>query len=137
MPVNVIWHNPEKTIVKMVYASPWTWEEFLEGTQQAKDLARTVSHPIGIASHPVGRPPKGNPAHYFDQSIRDMPANAKLLVIVSENYFAATLVRMAVAMHPQNRGFTFIATSDNAAYELIAKRLAKLETSGALSKPGS
>lgn len=46
MPVSVEWDNPEKTIVRFIYAGKWTWEDFYKYIDQANSMMDTVDKPV-------------------------------------------------------------------------------------------
>ena len=123
MSVTASWYNPEKTIIRLAYVSPWTWDEFVVATKQALEIGRTAEHNVGIISQPSVPLPKGNPLPYFAESLKDLPDNVRLIVIVSSNYFTNSLTRLGVTVLSKERDKISIVYSLPEAEAAIARKI--------------
>ncbi|MBE2183873.1 MAG: hypothetical protein IAE89_10645 [Anaerolineae bacterium] len=48
MPINIVWEDDEKSILRMSYSGKWTLKEFDQSIQEALALYRSVSHDIDL-----------------------------------------------------------------------------------------
>jgi len=45
MPIQAIWDNEDKTVVRFIYSGKWNWDEFYFTIQSANAMMDTVDHP--------------------------------------------------------------------------------------------
>ncbi len=48
MPINIVWEDDEKTILRMILSGKWTLEEFHDGFSETLTLYRSVPHDIDL-----------------------------------------------------------------------------------------
>lgn len=46
MSIEVIWDNPQQTIVRFVYTDKWDWQTFREVVILGNEMMDTVAHPV-------------------------------------------------------------------------------------------
>lgn len=46
MAIDVQWHNPEKTILRVTFTDPWTWQDFYAMDELTEALADAVPHKV-------------------------------------------------------------------------------------------
>jgi len=94
MPIQVLWDNDEKTVVRLDYSEPVAnWKVYDDAVDESYRLAETVSHPVHII-HNAGKVnmPKGSAFPHIQHGVRLMPPNVRYLVPIVENMFARTIL---------------------------------------------
>src|SRR5689334_1377736 len=124
MPINVRWDDEAKTIVRLDFVSPVTWEVFQDAIDRAARLAESVDYRVDVLSIPGEVPmPPGSPVPQVQRAFKTLPRNVNLVVMLTSNAFANTIVSTIAGMYIGKRYKA--ATSLDEAYRLINAHRAK------------
>ena len=97
--INVVWDNPEQTIIRLDYSEPIdTWEEYREAVNQAHDMARSVNYTVHIV-HNTGhvKMPAGKQHRAVEElsiTFNDVPDNVGILTSVTLANFERRITRV-------------------------------------------
>jgi len=92
MSINVVWDNPEQSIVRFIYNGQWNLDDFYHALQESRDMMDTVNHRVGIIIDVQNSKlvPNGVLSHGKNVSLRKHPNQAKS-IIVGASGFVRTL----------------------------------------------
>lgn len=124
MPLNVVWDNEAKTIIRSEGVGEWTWEEFHEALQKIVEMMKTVEHRVDLIHNhvPGSRRPSGSGMPHFQRAIRIMPPNIGLNIFVNTNSFGRAIVSIFTRVYGgQSSGKLIMVASLEEAYALIRK----------------
>lgn len=126
MPVDVAWGNPEKTIIQIIIAGTWTWDEFYSIQPRTYQLLEQVSHPVCYIVDFTRGPvmPHGIVLERVQSVLAFDHEQSDLVLMVGINPAIHTMLS-AIVNHMQ-RGKTHIITVNNLrdARLMAEKRLA-------------
>jgi len=94
MPIQVLWDNDEKMIVRLDYSEPVAdWKVYDDGVDESFRLAATVNHPVYLI-HNAGKVPmpKGSAFPHIQRAVRLTPPNVRFAVPIVENMLARTIL---------------------------------------------
>ena len=102
MPLKFEWLDNPKTIMGCTGEGTWTWDDYhssldsiayqFNATQRRVDLV--------IMSAPNAIVPKGSSMPHYQRAMRIMPLNMGLLVLITTNTFARTIVSIFSKVYP-------------------------------------
>lgn len=122
MPTQVIWDNPEKTIIRHVYIGNATITDYMAVAQLNAAMLNTVSHPVDVIITLTNVNPNSDGflrgAHYANKII---PKNQRLVVIVNADVHMQGLVKMVAKFTPDLSKHTHFVDTLDEAYHLITK----------------
>ena len=133
MAIRAIWDNDEKTIVRYIFETGWTWDEFFVVKKQANAMMDTVAHKLGVILHM----PSENviPPDVFANARNGLltkHGNTVILVVVSTRPFVRTMIETLRGLSPlANAGLETTATLD-AARALVNERLRQVDNDDGL-----
>ncbi len=110
MPLKAEWLDDKKTIMGCTGEGAWTWaayHEALDGITKQFILAQKRVDLI-IISAPGSVVPKGSSMPHYQRAMRMMPPNVGLLVIVTTNTFARTIVSIFSKVYPSKDNFRLV-----------------------------
>jgi hypothetical protein len=122
MPLQVMWDDEAKTIIRSEGVGEWTWEEFHEGLQKVVQMMKTVNHRVDLIIHnrPDSHSPKGSGMPHFQRAIRIMPPNVGCTVFVNTNTFARAIISIFTTVYKNKASAHFVmAATLEDARELI------------------
>jgi hypothetical protein len=124
--IDIIWDNPEQTILRYVFKPRWTWADLHNAMKEASVQMETVSHKVNIIMDlsQASLIPGGAIAQAQKAFATPKHANAGITVVVSSSSFAQTLAaigRKLSGRAVQNWEMEF-ATSIDLAHEVIRRR---------------
>jgi hypothetical protein len=93
MPIKVYWDNEEQTIIRNDFEGHWTWEEYLSMMTDMGSMMRTVDHRVDAVGNmkPGIMPASGSAMALARASMRKLPSNCGLIVIVTNPFINALL----------------------------------------------
>ncbi len=102
MPLKVEWLDNQKTIMGCTGSGTWTWDEYHQALDQiANEFKATQSRvDLVIMSEPGAIVPKGSSMPHYQRAMRIMPDNLGLLMMVTTNTFARTIVSIFTKVYP-------------------------------------
>ncbi len=104
MPLKVEWLDTQKTIMGCTGQGTWTWDAYHEALDNIANQFKATQHRVDlvIMSEPGAIVPKGSSMPHYQRAMRIMPSNLGLLVLVTTNTFARTIVSIFTKVYPNN-----------------------------------
>lgn len=124
MAIEVVWDNPEKTILRQKFLGKWTGPEYYASLDEISSQLKTVDyrvHWIGDMTDSVGIPSlnllaaSGRVVKMVEQQF------ATVTVVKAHNYFQS-LVNVVRRMSPSLAERVYFVNTLDEAYHLLAKR---------------
>ena len=124
----VVWRDPQKTVLMVNYLQNVTWEDVLAADIEAVAIIQQESHPV-ILFHYAGK----NNVDLIDiGSIKDLlynkvpfpPPNMKLVIVLLNNYRSKTSLMMAMEVLDKvifRRKLTYVVNTMEEAEAIIVK----------------
>ena len=124
----VVWRDPQKTVLMVNYLQNVTWEDVLAADIEAVAIIQQESHPV-ILFHHSGK----NNIDLIDiGSIKDLlynkvpfpPPNMKLVIVLLNNYRSKTSLMMAMEVLDKvifRRKLTYVVNTMEEAEAIIVK----------------
>lgn len=102
MPLRTEWLDTQKTIVCCTGEGSWTWDLYHETLEDIMNQFRVVQHRVDLVIDraPGATMPKGSSMPHFQRAMRIMPPNVGLVVLVTSNTFARTIVSIFSKVYP-------------------------------------
>lgn len=101
MGIQVLWDNPEKTIIRYDFSDPWTWDEFYQIRVEGNNMAESVSHPVVVLVNLQGQVSLASGALVQGKKIaKTKPENISMQVIVSTNGLIKSLFPVFARLNP-------------------------------------
>jgi len=93
MPIHVEWDNAERTILRLEFSSPWTWDIYEAAVAESTRKIGTTSQPVAMIVHAEGVDslPQGALSR-FRQSGHLIPANLGEICVVTHNTLMTLLL---------------------------------------------
>jgi hypothetical protein len=101
MSVNVVWDNPEQTVLRYTFEGQWTWDEYFPVLMQGREKMGTVSHYVSIINDMLGT--QHVPPAFLTNArsvIHKRPKNTGLAVFVSKQMMFTALHRVLIKFDP-------------------------------------
>ena len=131
MGIQVLWDNPEKTIIRYDFSDSWTWDEFYQVRVEGNNMAESVSHPVVALINLQGQVSLASGALVQGKRIaRTKPENISMQVIVSTNGLIKSLFPVFTRLNPN------LANSYRVVPTLEAARALAAELQTAPDMPG-
>ena len=128
MPVNIVWDNSDKTIIRMEYTGSWTWEELYAATAQSHVMLNEVEHKVDFVHYWVpGAHVPSNALVHSKNLIEKRHPKVNIVAIVGVNpLLKATWVAFSKVYATLTKRYTFIlASSLDEARVMLAEAHAK------------
>ncbi len=102
MPLKVEWLDTQKTVMCCTGEGTWTWDEYHAALE---DIARQFTAAqrrvdLVIMRGAGSSTPKGSSMPHYQRAMRIMPPNVGLMVMVTTNTFARTIVSIFSRVYP-------------------------------------
>jgi len=126
MGIRAIWDNDNKTLVRHIYESRWSLEDYYSLIDRHVAMLAEVDHEVDIINdlREAGPLPAGM-ASAIKWAARKAPANEGINVIVGANQFVKSLIdTVNKVAGPDVTAVTHVSTLEEA-YALIAERRAQ------------
>ena len=120
MPLKVEWLDTQKTIMGCTGEGVWTWDEYHEALDTIANQFKMTEHRVDlvIMSAPNVVVPKGSSMPHYQRAMRIMPPNLGLLVMVTDNTFARTIVSIFTKVYPNKNNGKLVMVGSEAAARL-------------------
>ncbi len=110
MPLKVEWLDTQRTIMCCTGEDAWTWGEYHEALE---DIARQFIAAqrrvdLIIMRAPGSATPKGSSMPHYQRAMRIMPPNVGLMVMVTTNAFARTIVSIFSKVYPSKENMKLV-----------------------------
>lgn len=131
MGIQVLWDNPEKTIIRYDFSDPWTWDEFYQVRVEGNNMAESVSHPVVALINLQGQVSLASGALVQGKRIaRTKPENISMQVIVSTNGLIKSLFPVFARLNPNLANSYRVVPTLEAARALAAELQTAPDMSG-------
>lgn len=132
MSINVIWDNPEKTIIRFIYNGDWTLDNFYDALEQAWSLQDKVHYTVHfiIDVQNSGFVPQGVLPHGRPVISRHHPNQGKSIIVGASTLIRALFQTFSKICAPRFEAsmYGFAATLDEAREQLNARKPASVST---------
>ena len=128
MPVNAVWDDEAKTIVRLDYIGKWTWDDVYVATEAMNEMMKSVSHPVSIIHNMFDS--AGIPSGAITQARKfteGLPENWGLSVVIGSGLFAESLVNVFGKLYRKLGEHYRTASNLEQARKLIAHEQSKKE----------
>lgn len=126
MPVQVMWDNDKKTIVRYVFEGKWTWNELYPAYNKAIEMEKSMPHRVhAILDLRKGIGVPANILVHLKDISDKQPANIGLSIAVTKSPFIHSLYQIAIKFYSKIDYYFRVAETLQSAYEMIAKVDAK------------
>lgn len=105
MSITMRWHNEEQRILYMIYEGRWTWGQYYETAEAAKQEIRMASpHRVDIIALMTGSfVPSGSSQMHGESVVKNAEPNMGLIVIVSTSYLVNMLMSVSAKVNKEMR----------------------------------
>lgn len=92
-PANILWHDPEQTILRTEYSGAWTWDDFHAAVETAVEMMKSVPHRVDliVAPQPNSVMPHSSADPHLKRAIQMLPPNFGIQVIVTQNAWSRAM----------------------------------------------
>lgn len=120
MPVDTAWDNPEQTIIRHDFISPWTWDQVYFATDQAWGMLDRSPHTVHIILNFLdqGKVPPGAFEHMRRIGSRRHP-RLGAIVIINSNPVIISIGQILNRISPELTGGRQIAANLDSARQLL------------------
>ncbi|MCL4255967.1 MAG: hypothetical protein KJ043_19575 [Anaerolineae bacterium] len=126
MPINVVWDDEEKTIVRQTYGQEISIAEYYDGVKKRLELISSVDHPVDLIIDLRGANTnlKGvlTASRYANKHV---PPNQRFVVLVGANLFVKSLVNVLGKILPKISNTIYFVETPEVAKQLIDENRAK------------
>ena len=127
MPLKVEWLDTQKTVMGCTGQGTWTWTEYHEALDDIANQFKATQKRVDlvIMSAPGAIVPKGSSMPHYQRAMRIMPDNLGLLVLVTTNTFARTIVSIFTKVYPNkdNVKMVMVASLNDAKTRIASDRM--------------
>jgi hypothetical protein len=125
--IKIVWDDDTKTVIRYVFDTQWSWDDFFTAKAEAYTRIDTVSHKVGIimdAPPDVTLPP--NALTHGRTALKNKHPNTALVVCVLTKPFLRAMINMLIRLARGSSASIHMVSSVEEARQLIAERLALL-----------
>ncbi len=103
MPINVVWDDVQKTIIRWDFSDPWNWDEFRTAFEKSVEMNDDTGRRVDVIPYvgdsriPVPTGAMGE----FTRIARETPANTGLVVITGGTRFANAVISVFSRIYGQ------------------------------------
>ncbi|MBZ0293490.1 MAG: hypothetical protein K8L99_13060 [Anaerolineae bacterium] len=132
MPVNTLWDNDEKTIIRVENEGHWTWEEFHHALENIVKMIESVDHHVDIINidRPGASMPISSPIQHFQRAAQLFAPYSVLNINVISSPFARMLTKVLAGIPVISSPYVKHVESLEEAYALIEADRAKNSSAG-------
>ncbi len=99
MGIQIVWDNDEKTILRYIFDTHWTWDDFYAAKAEAYSQIDTVPHKVGVifdAPEKITLP--ANMITHNKSAVSKTHANTAIVVVVVTNLYLRTMLTMVMKL---------------------------------------
>lgn len=122
MPIQVIWDNPEKAVIRQIFEGKWDLNDYHHSLDEIEQLCRQVNHRvhlIGDLTASTGMPP--NLFTLMNHVIRLMQQYWDMVVVTHANPYYKAILKVVEQLSPLIAYRIRYADSLDEAYSIIKK----------------
>lgn len=121
MPFQVIWEDPEQTIIRQLYTGKVTAGDYYQAVDRNAEMMHSVNHPVDLIIDVLDAKTdmKGFWAA-LSYANKKVPDNQRLVIVVGADSFLKVLGGVANKIAPRATSNSYFADSLDEAYRIIA-----------------
>lgn len=114
MPITVEWDDSEKAAIRIIFESPWTWDEFESASQSVAGLVSRVDHQVCLIYDAVESTgyPSTNAISHYRKALLELSPYVKLHIGVGTISFTKKLATIILGV--MGGKIEFVNTLDEA-----------------------
>ena len=122
MPVEVIWDNEEKTIIRQIYSGVLVLDDYKSGTDQFLEMAQSVQHTVHtILDRQNVEEAKASSMKAMQYANERMPENIGLRIVLKPNKMSEAMINMGRYLAPDLVDKVEIVDSVEEAHQKVAE----------------
>ncbi len=122
MPIYVDWDNPTQSVLRFIFISPWTWDEFYEMHNQVAALCGEVNRTIDvIVDVTETKALPQNALTHFSKAVSHLPPNDGVYVAIGVSTFLKSMVDIVLKQAPELSEKLYMVNNLDEAYTLITQ----------------
>jgi len=122
MPVEVIWDNEEKTIIRQIYSGVLVLDDYKSGTDQFLEMAHSVPHTVHtILDRQNVEEAKASSMKAMQYANERMPENIGLRIVLKPNKMSEAMINMGRYLAPDLVDKVEIVDSVEEAHQKVAE----------------
>jgi hypothetical protein len=99
MSIEIVWDNPEQTIIRYIFARTWTWDEFYAARDHAYGLIDAGQKRVAVIFDvPAGMALPANMLTNGKNAVGRRHVNTSLIVIVVPNMYLRRLLEIIIML---------------------------------------
>jgi hypothetical protein len=122
MPVDLVWDNEERTILRQIYSGHLQLEDYIKAVNELESMAKTVSHTVHSVmdrTQILSTPNVALPAMRYANS--HVPPNLGLRVVIKASMFTQFIVDIGRRVAPRLIDKVYFVNTLEEAHALIAR----------------
>lgn len=101
MSIEIMWNNPEQTIIYCKFHVGWGWQNLYDTFSQLHALIESVPNDVDvIADISEASNLPSNPVAQFGAIAKKLPTHMRIFVVVADSMFIDVMVKMFKQLHP-------------------------------------
>lgn len=128
MGIEIVWDNDEKTILRYIFDTHWTWDDFYTAKAEAYRQIDTVPHKVGVifdAPEKITLP--ANMITHSKSAVSKTHDNTAIVVVVVTNLYLRTMLTLVMKLSKKAAETMRLVSSLDEARTLVYQILADLE----------
>ncbi len=123
MPIQVVWDNESKTVIRFDFSKQWDWEEFWTAVRQSDTMMTAMPYRVDLIANFEGSasPPLGALGQ-FKRAIQEMAPSRSIVLIVPGSLLIDLLTSTFMRIYPTLGRNLTVASSVEEARQILAER---------------
>jgi hypothetical protein len=128
MGIQIVWDNDEKTILRYIFDTHWTWDDFYKARSEAYNHIDTVQHKVGVIfDAPVNMSLPPNMITHSRSAINKTHDNTLIVVAVVANGYVRAMLSMVRKLSKKAAEKMELAPTLDEARTLAQQRLREVQ----------
>jgi hypothetical protein len=121
MTILVEWDNPQQTIIRYTYISPWYWEDYYNANCQASKMLASVGHCVDVLFDFRRSPviPQGGFGHFRRTLHETRPLNMGRVVTLGASGIMVVIGNILRSFYPNSTAHFFSVRTEAEAYNIL------------------
>ncbi len=120
MPINILWDNEQKTIIRFDFIGNWDWDEYWHCVERSNAMLSEVEHPVNTIAnlHESAGLPTGS-IQQIKRTFDQAPRNLGIIVINQGGMFVRVMASAFARVYQRQSQRIFLAESLESARAII------------------
>jgi len=125
MPIQVVWDNDAKTIVRWDFDPGWTWDEYREAALLTNEMIGSVSHRVSCIRNlrKTSMPHGGDVLGQWKRTLVAAPDNMGMVIATDADTFLSAMAEIFKRVQRDNAHPITRANTVEEARQMIAERV--------------